>query len=82
VCSSDLRVLTPACSQILRATDGLTREKLLIKKAELTQGRLMFVVEAFRALRDDDHFLTLLCAEGLDTLPTYLGQSLDAGATE
>jgi ParB family chromosome partitioning protein len=58
------------------------RQKLLIKKAELTQGRLMFVVEAFRSLRDDDHFLTLLRAEGLDTLPTYLGQSLDAGAAE
>ncbi|NOD36616.1 MULTISPECIES: plasmid partitioning protein RepB C-terminal domain-containing protein [unclassified Ruegeria] len=58
------------------------RQKILIKKAELTQGRLMFVVEAFRALRDDDHFVTLLRAEGLDTLPTYLSQSLDAGAAE
>jgi ParB family chromosome partitioning protein len=58
------------------------RQKLLIKKAELTQGRLMFVVEAFRSLRDDDHFLTLLRAEGLDTQPTYLGQSLDVGAAE
>jgi ParB family transcriptional regulator, chromosome partitioning protein len=48
----------------------------------LTQGRLIFVVEAFRSLRDDEHFLTLLRAEGLDTLPTYLGQSLDAGAAE
>lgn len=57
-------------------------QKLLIKKAELTQGRLMFVVEAFRALRNDDHFQTLLRAEGLDTLPTYLGQSLNTGATE
>ena len=58
------------------------RQKILIKKAELTQGRLMFVLEAFRSLRNDDHFLTLLRAEGLDTLPTYLGQSLDAGAAE
>ena len=58
------------------------RQKVLIKKAELTQGRLMFVVEAFRRLRDDDHFLTLLRAEGLDTLPTYLGQSLEPGAAE
>ncbi|MHA1518383.1 MAG: plasmid partitioning protein RepB C-terminal domain-containing protein [Alphaproteobacteria bacterium] len=58
------------------------RQKLLIKKAELTQGHLMFVVEAFRTLRGDDHFLTLLRAEGLDTLPDYLGQSLEAGTTE
>ena len=55
---------------------------MLIKKAELTQGRLMFVIEAFRSLKDDDHFLTLLRAEGLDTLPTYLGQTLRAGAAE
>lgn len=56
------------------------RQKLLIKKAELTQGRLMFVVEAFRSLRDDEHFLTLLRAEGLDTLPTYLTDALREGA--
>lgn len=53
------------------------RQKLLIKKAELTQGRLMFVVEAFRTLRDDGHFLTLLRAEGLDALPNYLAQGIE-----
>jgi ParB family chromosome partitioning protein len=56
------------------------RQRLLIKKAELTQGRLIFVVEAFRALRDDAHFVTLLRTEGLDALPNYLAQSLDGGA--
>ena len=53
------------------------RQKLMIKKAELTQGRLLFVIEAFRALRDDENFLTLLRAEGLDMMPTYLDESLD-----
>ena len=48
------------------------RQKLMIKKAELTQGRLLFVIEAFRALRSDENFLTLLRAEGLDMMPTYL----------
>ncbi len=56
------------------------RQKLLIKKAELTQSRLMFVVEAFRSLCDDENFLTLLRAEGLDTLPTYLTDALREGA--
>ena len=42
----------------------------------------MFVIEAFRALREDEHFLTLLRAEGLDTLPTYLADALDAGGGE
>ncbi|MCX8999119.1 hypothetical protein NOF55_18600 [Rhizobiaceae bacterium BDR2-2] len=48
------------------------RQKLMIKKAELTQGRLLFVTEAFRSLRSDEHFLTLLRAESLEVMPTYL----------
>ncbi len=59
-----------------------SRQKLLIKKAELTQGRLMFVIEAFRSLREDDHFITLLRAEGLDTMPSFLSDALASrGAT-
>lgn len=53
------------------------RQKLMIKKAELTQGRLLFVVEAFRLLRDDENFLTLLRAEGLEMMPSYLELSLE-----
>ena len=52
-----------------RETD---RQKVMIKKAELTQGRLLFVTEAFRMLLDDDHFLTLLRAEGLENMPACL----------
>lgn len=48
------------------------RQKLMIKKAEITQNRLLFVVEAFRALREDKPFLTLLRAEGLDSMPAWL----------
>ena len=48
------------------------RQKLMIKKAELTQGRLLFVAEAFRALRTDEHFLTLLRAESHEAMPIYL----------
>ena len=57
------------------------RQKLLIKKAELTQGRLIFVVEAFRSLQNDDHFLTLLRAEGLETMPACLSEALTYGDT-
>ncbi|MTI42442.1 ParB family chromosome partitioning protein [Roseibium hamelinense] len=56
------------------------RQKLLIKKAELTQGRLLFICQAFRTLLEDDHFVTLLRAEGLETLPSYLQDSLAEGA--
>jgi ParB family chromosome partitioning protein len=56
------------------------RQKLLIKKAELTQGRLLFICQAFRTLLEDDHFVTLLRAEGLETMPGYLQDSLTDGA--
>jgi len=52
------------------------RQKLMVKKAEITQNRLLFVVEAFRALREDDHFLTLLRAEGLDSMPAWMESRL------
>jgi ParB family chromosome partitioning protein len=56
------------------------RQNLLIKKAELTQGRLLFIYQAFRTLLEDDHFVTLLRAEGLETMPSYLQDTLAEGA--
>jgi ParB family chromosome partitioning protein len=52
------------------------RQKLMIKKAEITQNRLLFVVEAFRSLRVDENFVNLLRAEGLETMPAYLAERL------
>ena len=43
-----------------------------MKKAELTQQRLLFVVSALRQLLADENFVTLLRAEHLDTMPNYL----------
>jgi ParB family transcriptional regulator, chromosome partitioning protein len=57
------------------------RQKLLIKKAEVTQGRLLFIVEAIRELRDDDNFANLLKAESLDTMPAFLEQRIADGMT-
>lgn len=48
------------------------RQRVFVKKAEFTQSRLMFVVEALRKLRGDGNFVTLLRAEGLDTMPADL----------
>ena len=50
------------------------RQKLLVKKADLTQQRLLLIVSALRQLVADEHFLTLLRAERLDTMPQYLAQ--------
>ncbi|MBV9296601.1 MAG: hypothetical protein JO145_13610 [Acidobacteriaceae bacterium] len=54
------------------------RQKVLIKKAELTQSRLLFVVEALRTLRRDENFVNLLRAEGLNDVPRDLHQRLAA----
>ncbi|MCP3393912.1 ParB N-terminal domain-containing protein [Bradyrhizobium sp. CCGB12] len=55
------------------------RQKLLVKKAEVTQGRLLFIVEAMRELRDDENFVNLLKAERLDTMPAFLEQRIADG---
>lgn len=50
----------------------VARQKFLIKKAEFTQQRFMFIVGAMSRLLSDENFVNLLRAEGIDTLPKYL----------
>jgi ParB family chromosome partitioning protein len=54
------------------------RQKALIKKATLAQGRLLFVVNALRRLLNDEHFVTLLRAEAMNTLPGPLAERIGA----
>jgi ParB family transcriptional regulator, chromosome partitioning protein len=56
------------------------RQKLLVKKAEFTQQRLIFVVGALKQLLADEHVVNLLRAERLDTLPKYLAERVWAAA--
>jgi ParB family chromosome partitioning protein len=50
------------------------RQKLIVKKSDFTQQRLMFVIGALRSLLSNENFTTLLRAEKLDTLPTFLAE--------
>lgn len=52
------------------------RQRLMVRKADLAQQRLMFVTGALRRLYADDHFINLMRAEGLDTLPKYLADRI------
>ena len=52
------------------------RQKLLIKKARLTEHRLIFIVSALKTLLADENFLTLLRAEDLDTMPAQLADKV------
>jgi ParB family chromosome partitioning protein len=53
------------------------RQKLLVKKADLAQTRLTFIVNALRRLYVDEEFLTLLRAEAMQTLPRPLAEQLE-----
>jgi ParB family chromosome partitioning protein len=52
------------------------RQKLLVKKANVSQTRLLFVINALRRLLADEHFVTLLRAEALLTLPRPLAERI------
>jgi ParB family chromosome partitioning protein len=55
------------------------RQRLLVKKATLAQSRLLFVVNALRRLLADEHFVTLLRAEKVSTIPRPLAERLGTG---
>jgi ParB family chromosome partitioning protein len=57
------------------------RQRLMVKKAEFSQQRLLFVVGALRQLLADENFTNLLRAEGLSTLPKYLADRIAAGGS-
>ena len=69
--SNGKRVSGPCLrTALIRAyQEDVDRKRLLIRKAETTRNRLIFVTEALRKLLIDENFVTLLRAEGLDTLP-------------
>jgi ParB family chromosome partitioning protein len=50
------------------------RQRMLIRKAEFAQQRLLFIAQALRQLMAEENFANLLRAEGLDTLPKYLAE--------
>jgi ParB family chromosome partitioning protein len=55
------------------------RQKMIIQKAKICETRLFFTVSALMQLFKDDHFVTLLRAEGLDSLPQYLAEQIYGG---
>lgn len=76
-----LRVRVTADSLVRAYRKETDRQKLLVKKAALAQSRLLFVVNGLRRLLGDEHFVTLLRAEAMHTLPKPLAERLGvAGA--
>jgi ParB family transcriptional regulator, chromosome partitioning protein len=54
------------------------RKRLLARKAEVVNTKLLFLVEAMHCLMQENHFTTLLRAEGLETMPKQLAALLSA----
>lgn len=48
------------------------KQRMLVKKSDFTQARLLFVIEALKDLVSEESFSTLLRAEGIDTMPRAL----------
>ena len=55
------------------------RQRLIAKKANFVQSRLLFVLQALKELRRDPGFASLLRAEQLDTMPRALDARLAGG---
>ena len=55
------------------------RKRLLVRKAEITRERLMFVVQALRTVFADEALMALIRKEGLDSLPRNLAARIQGG---
>lgn len=56
--------------------EDAARKRSLIRRAQATRDRLLFIVEALRRLSEDESFLALLEDEDLATLPQNLAKRL------
>lgn len=56
--------------------DDADRKQMLVQKADATKATLMFITEALRSLLGNEHFVLLLRAEQLDTLPRNLANRI------
>ncbi len=53
------------------------RQRKMVLKAEHAHQRLLLVVQGLEKLFADEHFVNLLRAEGLGTLPKYLAERIN-----
>lgn len=55
----------------------VARQHKMVLKAEHAQQQLLLVVQGLKSLFTDENFVTLLRAEGLDSLPKYLADRVE-----
>ena len=60
-------------STLVRAfQQEVDRQRLMVKKAEYVEHRLLFIVGALRELHSDENFTNLLLAQNMETMPKVL----------
>ena len=57
------------------------RQGDMVRRADQTRSNLLFIDAAFQSLLKDENYLTLLRAEGLDTLPQMIVDGLREART-
>lgn len=58
------------------------KQRLIVKKSDYTQTRLLFIVEAMKDLLTQDGFVNLLRAEGLHSMPRALALRIEGRIDE
>ena len=67
----------PSSDALVRAyRDDTEKKRQLVRRANAARTRLLFMTEAFRRLLDDENFVTLLRAEGLESIPQNLARRI------
>jgi ParB family chromosome partitioning protein len=56
----------------------VSRQKMMVKRAEFVQQCLLFTVEAMRQLLANENFVNLLRAEGLESMPKYVADRIES----
>ncbi|WP_437191588.1 ParB/RepB/Spo0J family partition protein [Planctomicrobium sp. SH527] len=78
-------VVAPAVStaELLKTYQKDTlRQKLIVQRAKVCKTRLLFAYSALNRLFQDEDFVTLLRAEGLDTVPEFLLNNFEISEEE
>jgi len=75
--AAQIKPPTSSYSLVRTYQKEVERQRKMVLKAEHVHQRLLLVVQGLKKLFADENFVTLLRAEGLDTLPKYLAERIN-----
>ena len=75
--AAQIKPPTSSYSLVRTYQKEVERQRKMVLKAEHAHQRLLLVVQGLKKLFADENFVTLLRAEGLDTLPKYLAERIN-----